>query len=54
VTFLDEIPPGYDDRTRLAVTSDNRIIATHPEHPPVVYDEAARQWVPVAPLPKVE
>ena len=32
-TFIDALPEGYDDRTRLALWDDNQIVATHPEHP---------------------
>ena len=35
-SFIAELPRGYDDRTRMALTDDNRVIVTHPEHPPLV------------------
>lgn len=42
---MTELPPGYDERTQMALTFDNRITAHHPELPTLVYDEAARKWV---------
>ena len=32
------LPEGFDERTRLAAAADGRIIAAHPDHPPVVID----------------
>lgn len=43
--FLVELPPGFDERTQLAVTSSNQVILTHPEHPPRVLDEETMRWV---------
>lgn len=34
--YLADLPPGYDDRTRIALRDDNQVIATHPEHPALV------------------
>jgi hypothetical protein len=42
-TFLAELPPGYDNRTRLALTERNQVIATHPEHPALLLG-ADGQW----------
>jgi hypothetical protein len=42
--FIAELPAGYDDRTRMALTDDNRVIVTHPEHPPLVLS-AHGQWL---------
>lgn len=36
LSFLAELPPGYDALTRMALREDNQVIATHPEHPPLV------------------
>lgn len=43
-SFIAELPPGYDDRTRMALTDNNRVIVTHPEHPPLVLDSSGR-WL---------
>lgn len=43
-SFIAELPAGYDDRTRLALRDDNQVIATHPEHPPLVLDANGR-WL---------
>jgi hypothetical protein len=56
MTFLAELPPGYDDRTRLALRDDNQVIATHPEHPALVLGADGR-WLellsaPVHPAPR--
>jgi len=42
--FIAELPAGYDDRTRMALTEHNQIIVTHPEHPPLVLS-ASGQWL---------
>jgi hypothetical protein len=42
--FIARLPPGYDDRTRLALTDGNRVVATHPEHPPLQLG-ADGQWL---------
>lgn len=42
--FIAELPPGYDERTRMTLTDDNRVIVTHPEHPPLVLS-AHGQWL---------
>jgi len=44
--FLAELPAGYDDRTRLALRDDNQVIATHPEHPPLVLGTDG-QWLEI-------
>jgi hypothetical protein len=42
--FLAELPAGYDSRTQMALRDDNQVIATHPEHPPLVLS-ANGQWL---------
>lgn len=42
--FIAELPAGYDERTRMALTEDNRVIVTHPEHPPLALS-ANGQWL---------
>lgn len=42
--FLAELPAGYDERTCMALTDDNRVIVTHPEHPPLALS-ADGQWL---------
>lgn len=44
--FIAELPAGYDDRTRLALRDDNQVIATHPEHPPLVLGADGR-WLEI-------
>lgn len=48
-SFLPKLPAGFDDRTRLALATGNRILAAHPDHPAVVYDEQRGVWVPLGP-----
>jgi len=43
--FVAELPPGYDERTRLYLTEDNEIVASHPEHPTLILDEKSRTFV---------
>lgn len=45
--FIAELPPGYDDRTRMALTEGNQVVVTHPEHPPLVLS-ANGQWLDLA------
>ena len=42
--FIAELPAGYDDRTRMALTDDNQVIVTHPEHPPLLLSKDGR-WL---------
>ncbi len=42
--FLAELPAGYDSRTQMTLTEDNRVIVTHPEHPPLMLG-ADGQWL---------
>jgi hypothetical protein len=32
--FYIDLPPEYDDRTRIAMSPNGNIIVAHPEHPP--------------------
>lgn len=41
--YIAELPPGYDERTRMALTEHNQVLVTHPEHPPLVLG-ANGQW----------
>jgi hypothetical protein len=43
-SFIAELPAGYDSRTRMTLTPDNRVIVAHPEHPPLVLS-ASGQWL---------
>lgn len=45
---IAELPAGYDERTRLALRDDNQVIATHPEHPPLLLQPTG-QWVEIQP-----
>lgn len=47
--FIAELPSGYDERTRMALTPDNRIVLVHPDMPVVVLDERSNVFVPLAP-----
>jgi len=42
--FIAELPPGYDERTRLALAAGNSVVATHPEHPPLLLQPDG-QWL---------
>ena len=42
--FIAELPAGYDSRTQMTLTPDNRVIVTHSEHPPLVLS-ADGQWL---------
>jgi hypothetical protein len=44
MTFIAELPAGYDERTRLALRDDNQVIATHPEHPALLLGSNG-QWL---------
>ncbi len=46
MTFIAELPAGYDERTRLALRDDNQVIATHPEHPALVLGSNG-QWLEI-------
>jgi hypothetical protein len=48
--FIARLPPGYDERTRLALTDGNRVVATHPEHPPLLLGSDGR-WLVLQPAP---
>lgn len=48
--FIAALPPGYDDRTRLALNDHNQVVATHPEHPPLLL-AGHGQWVALSPKP---
>lgn len=50
MTYLAALPAGYDDRTRLALRDDNQVIATHPEHPPLVLSPTG-QWLELLSAP---
>lgn len=43
-SFIAELPAGYDERTRLALTPDNQVVATHPEHRPLLLGNGG-QWL---------
>lgn len=49
-----ELPTGYDDRTRLCVFrmvdgEHDRILMTHPDHPPVILDMEQKTFLPLIP-----
>lgn len=45
--FIDPLPEGYDEeRTRLSLREDNQIVATHPEHPPLLLTPSGR-WLAI-------
>lgn len=48
--FIAELPAGYDDRTRMALTDRNQVIVTHPEHPPLLLQPTG-QWVELSAVP---
>ena len=48
--YIANLPPGYDGRTRLALNDRNQVVATHPEHPPLLLGPDGR-WVVLMPAP---
>ena len=44
IKFLAELPAGYDERTRMALTGNNQVVVTRPEHPPLMLG-ADGQWL---------
>jgi len=54
MTIFAEIPAGYDERTKLWLTPDNRVGLVHPDLPPLIYDETAKIWIPLQPLHPTE
>ena len=42
--YIAELPAGYDERTRMALTGNNQVVVTHPEHPPLALS-ADGQWL---------
>lgn len=42
--YIAELPPGYDERTRLALNDHNQVIATHPEQPALLLGNDGR-WL---------
>jgi hypothetical protein len=49
--FIAELPAGYDERTQMTLTEDNRVVLAHPEHPPLMLS-ATGQWVALTPYLK--
>lgn len=49
-SFIAELPAGYDERTRMALTERNQVVVTHPEHPPLLLQPDGR-WVAIQPTP---
>lgn len=45
---IARLPPGYDGRTRLALNDRNQVVATHPEHPPLLLGHDGR-WLVLVP-----
>ena len=43
--YITELPLGYDEQTRLILTTTNEIAAYHPIMPPMIYDETVMRWV---------
>lgn len=41
--YIADLPAGYDERTQMALTQDNQVIVTHPEHPALLLG-AGGQW----------
>ena len=45
--YITELPLGYDEQTRLMLTTTNEIAAYHPVMPPIIYDESVMRWLPI-------
>ncbi len=41
--FIAELPAGYDERTRMALTGNNQVVVTHPDHRPPVAMKTRRE-----------
>jgi hypothetical protein len=48
MTFVAKLPPGYDERTRMALGANGRIVIAHPDLPALVLDEVTNTFVPLA------
>ena len=46
--FIAALPPGYDERTRLALTEHNQVVAAHPAQPPLLLNSDG-QWLALPP-----
>lgn len=42
--FLTTLPPGYDERTTLALTPANALVIAHPDMPPLIFNEQTRKF----------
>lgn len=49
ITVFTDLPAGYDERTTLWLTPDNRVALAHPDMPSLVYDEEASRWTSLIP-----
>ena len=52
--FVMELPRTYDERTRLCVLppeygKHERILMTHPDHPPMILDMEQKSLLPLVP-----
>jgi hypothetical protein len=44
-----DLPEGYDDQSYITLSHDNRIIVTHPDLPPMIFDEKAGRYETIKP-----
>lgn len=42
--FVCTLPEWWDERASWSVFSNNRIIAAHPNHPPVIWNTETKTW----------
>ena len=42
--FMCEMPPGFDERTKIAVAPFGGIYAAHPDHPPMYFNQSTKLW----------
>lgn len=52
--FVAALPPGYDGRAEIGTYQDNVIFVTHPDLPPLVWDEATTAFVELKPIEESE
>jgi hypothetical protein len=47
MSFSATLPEGYDERTRMTLSPDNRIVVAHPDLPALIYNEETKQFEPL-------
>jgi len=44
---ITTLPLGYDEDTKMTLTTTNEVAIYHPIMPPMIYDETVMRWVHV-------